>query len=126
MTALNAQLVGKSVGVMLHLNIEQVPLAFIAEYLNAWHIRSLIRLHAGPSTNSPQTHFSPARPRPSAARRKPMQAVIYAGLRNGARDQQIHDALIYKRVIEVAREFQLPRALSAQLRNASPTHLFSS
>ncbi|MGF6708784.1 hypothetical protein [Pseudomonas frederiksbergensis] len=28
-----------------------------------------------------------------------MQAVIYAGLRNGARDQQIHDALVYKYVI---------------------------
>lgn len=36
-----------------------------------------------------------------------MQAVIYAGLRNGARDQQIHDALIYKRVVEVAEEFKL-------------------
>ncbi|WP_448089480.1 hypothetical protein [Pseudomonas azerbaijanoccidentalis] len=36
-----------------------------------------------------------------------MQAVIYAGLRNGARDQQIHDALIYKHVAEVAEEFRL-------------------
>jgi len=36
-----------------------------------------------------------------------MQALIYAGLRNGARDQQIHDALIYKRVIEVAEQFKL-------------------
>ncbi|WP_157221350.1 hypothetical protein [Pseudomonas sp. GM49] len=36
-----------------------------------------------------------------------MQAVIYAGLRNGARDQQIHDALIYKHVVEVAEEFKL-------------------
>lgn len=36
-----------------------------------------------------------------------MQALIYAGLRNGERDQKIHDALIYKRVIEVATEFQL-------------------
>lgn len=33
-----------------------------------------------------------------------MQAIIYASLRNGARDQQIQDALIYKHVIEVARE----------------------
>nr|WP_314877277.1 hypothetical protein [uncultured Pseudomonas sp.] len=32
---------------------------------------------------------------------------IYAGLRNGARDQAIHDALIYKRVAEVAEEFRL-------------------
>ncbi len=36
-----------------------------------------------------------------------MQAVIYAGLRNGARDQAIHDALIYKHVAEVASEFKL-------------------
>ncbi|WP_433739829.1 hypothetical protein [Pseudomonas putida] len=36
-----------------------------------------------------------------------MQAVIYAGLRNGACDQQIHDALIYKHVSEVAEEFKL-------------------
>lgn len=36
-----------------------------------------------------------------------MQAVIYAGLRNGARDQQIHDALIYKHVAEVAEDFKL-------------------
>ncbi|MBR7519881.1 hypothetical protein [Pseudomonas juntendi] len=33
--------------------------------------------------------------------------VIYAGLRNGQRDQAIHDALIYKRVAEVAKEFSL-------------------
>jgi len=33
--------------------------------------------------------------------------VIYAGLRNGSRDQAIHDALIYKRVAEVAEEFRL-------------------
>lgn len=33
--------------------------------------------------------------------------VIYAVLRNGARDQAIHDALIYKRVAEVAEEFRL-------------------
>ena len=36
-----------------------------------------------------------------------MQAVIYAGLRNGARDQQIHDALTYKHVAEVAQDFKL-------------------
>lgn len=36
-----------------------------------------------------------------------MQAVIYAGLRNGSRDQAIHDALIYKHVAEVATEFKL-------------------
>lgn len=36
-----------------------------------------------------------------------MQSLIYAGLRNGERDQKIHDALTYKRVIEVAIEFQL-------------------
>lgn len=33
--------------------------------------------------------------------------VIYAGLRNGARDQAIHDALMYKRVTQVAEEFRL-------------------
>ena len=36
-----------------------------------------------------------------------MQAVIYAGLRNGSRDQQIHDALVYKHVAEVAQDFKL-------------------
>jgi hypothetical protein len=30
-----------------------------------------------------------------------MLAVIYAGLRNGARDQQIHDALVYKQDMRV-------------------------
>ncbi len=33
--------------------------------------------------------------------------VIYAGLRNGARDQAIHDALMYKRVAQVAEEFRI-------------------
>ena len=54
-----------------------------------------------------------------------MQAVIYAGLRNGARDQQIHDALIYKRVIEVAREFQLsPGTIRAAEKRISNTSVF--
>jgi len=51
-----------------------------------------------------------------------MQAVIYAGLRNGARDQQIHDALLYKHVVEVAKEFQLApntiRAAAKRIQNA--------
>lgn len=54
-----------------------------------------------------------------------MQAVIYAGLRNGARNQQIHDALIYKRVIEVAREFQLsPGTIRAAEKRISNTSVF--
>ncbi|WP_430444885.1 MAG: hypothetical protein ACQZ2J_27700 [Pseudomonas piscis] len=54
-----------------------------------------------------------------------MQAVIYAGLRNGARDQQIHDALIYKRVIEVAREFKLsPGTIRAAEKRISNTSVF--
>ena len=36
-----------------------------------------------------------------------MQAIIYAGLRNGSRDQAIHDALMYKHVAEVASQFRL-------------------
>jgi hypothetical protein len=36
-----------------------------------------------------------------------MQAIIYAGLRNGPRDQAIHDALAYKHVREVAEDFRL-------------------
>ncbi|WP_155274244.1 hypothetical protein [Pseudomonas chlororaphis] len=52
-----------------------------------------------------------------------MQAVIYAGLRNGARDQQIHDALTYKHVAEVAQEFKLSpntiRAASKRIANAT-------
>jgi hypothetical protein len=51
-----------------------------------------------------------------------MQAVIYAGLRNGERDQQIHDALVYKHVVEVAKEFQLApntiRAAAKRIQNA--------
>ncbi|WP_025129946.1 hypothetical protein [Pseudomonas sp. PH1b] len=54
-----------------------------------------------------------------------MQAVIYAGLRIGARDQLIHDALIYKRVIEVAREFQLsPGTIRAAGKRISNTSVF--
>ncbi|MBW8355101.1 MAG: hypothetical protein K0M54_14895 [Pseudomonas sp.] len=54
-----------------------------------------------------------------------MQAVIYAGLRNGARDQQIHDALIYKRVIELARELQLsPGTIRAAEKRISNTSVF--
>ena len=52
-----------------------------------------------------------------------MQAVIYAVLRNGARDQQIFDALTYKHVIEVAKDFQLApgtiRAAAKRLANAT-------
>ncbi|WP_394304466.1 hypothetical protein [Pseudomonas danubii] len=54
-----------------------------------------------------------------------MQEVICAGLRNGARDQKIHDALIYKRVIEVAREFQLsPGTIRAAEKRISNTSVF--
>ncbi|QHF28535.1 hypothetical protein [Pseudomonas sp. R32] len=52
-----------------------------------------------------------------------MQAVIYAGLRNGARDQAIHDALIYKHVADVASEFKLSpntvRAAAKRIANVS-------
>ncbi len=52
-----------------------------------------------------------------------MQAVIYAGLRNGERDQRIHDALVYKHVVEVAKEFQLApntiRAAAKRIQNAA-------
>lgn len=48
-----------------------------------------------------------------------MQAVIYAGLRNGARDQQIFDALTYKHVIEVAKDFQLALGQFGRRRSAS-------
>ncbi|AZC52322.1 hypothetical protein C4K35_4753 [Pseudomonas chlororaphis subsp. piscium] len=52
-----------------------------------------------------------------------MQAVIYADLRNGARDQQIHDALTYKHVAEVAQDFKLSpntiRAASKRIANAT-------
>ena len=52
-----------------------------------------------------------------------MQAVIYAGLRNGERDQRIHDALVYKRVVEVAKEFHLApntiRAAAKRIQNAA-------
>lgn len=51
-----------------------------------------------------------------------MQAVIYAGLRNGSRDQAIHDALMYKHVAEVASEFRLSpntvRAAAKRIANA--------
>lgn len=50
-----------------------------------------------------------------------MQSLIYAGLRNGARDQAIYDALHEKRVIEVATLFQLApstiRAASKRIEN---------
>lgn len=51
-----------------------------------------------------------------------MQAIIYAGLRNGSRDQAIHDALIYKHIAEVASEFRLSpntvRAAAKRIANA--------
>ena len=51
-----------------------------------------------------------------------MQTIIYAGLRNGERDQKIHDALVYRHVVEVAREFQLApntiRAAAKRIQNA--------
>ncbi|ASV38077.1 hypothetical protein CI807_18450 [Pseudomonas sp. NS1(2017)] len=51
-----------------------------------------------------------------------MQAVIYAGVRNGERDQRIHDALVYKHVVEVAKEFKLApntiRAAAKRIQNA--------
>jgi hypothetical protein len=54
-----------------------------------------------------------------------MQAVIYAGLRNGARDQQIHDALIYKHVSEVAEEFRLsPNTIRAAAKRIEKAVLF--
>lgn len=53
--------------------------------------------------------------------------IIYAGLRNGARDQAIHDALIYKRVAEVAEEFRLSpntvRAAAKRIANAQSFEL---
>ncbi|GFM83138.1 hypothetical protein PSCICN_38300 [Pseudomonas cichorii] len=36
-----------------------------------------------------------------------MQAIIYAGMRNGERDQMILEALTFKHVKEVATEFKL-------------------
>ncbi|WP_152613968.1 hypothetical protein [Pseudomonas sp. 11/12A] len=54
-----------------------------------------------------------------------MQAIIYAGLRNGARDQQIHDALIYKHVSEVAEEFRLsPNTIRAAAKRIEKAVLF--
>jgi len=54
-----------------------------------------------------------------------MPAFIYAGMRNGARDQDIHDTLIYKRVIEVARELKLsPGAIRAAEKHISNTSVF--
>lgn len=54
-----------------------------------------------------------------------MQAVIYAGLRNGARDQQIHDALIYKHFSEVAEEFRLsPNTIRATAKRIEKAVLF--
>lgn len=54
-----------------------------------------------------------------------MQAIIYAGLRNGARDQAIHDALIYKRVIEVAHDFSLaPNTIRAAAKRIENVNVF--
>lgn len=54
-----------------------------------------------------------------------MQAVIYAGLRNGARDQQIHDALIYKHVAEVAQDFKLsPNTIRAAAKRIQKAVVF--
>lgn len=54
-----------------------------------------------------------------------MPVFIYAGMRNGARDQDIHDTLIYKRVIEVARELKLsPGAIRAAEKHISNTSVF--
>ena len=54
-----------------------------------------------------------------------MQSVIYAGLRNGARDQQIHDALIYKHISEVAEEFRLsPNTIRAAAKRIEKAVLF--
>jgi hypothetical protein len=54
-----------------------------------------------------------------------MQAVIYAGQRNGARDQKIDDTLVYKHVIEVAKEFQLaPSTIRAAAKRISNSVVF--
>ncbi|URN91962.1 MAG: hypothetical protein NAG77_14050 [Pseudomonas protegens] len=54
-----------------------------------------------------------------------MPVFIYAGMRNAARDQDIHDTLIYKRVIEVARELKLsPGAIRAAEKHISNTSVF--
>lgn len=54
-----------------------------------------------------------------------MQALIYAGLRNGPRDQMIHDALIYKRVAEVAEEFKLsPNTVRAASKRIEKVQVF--
>jgi len=51
--------------------------------------------------------------------------VIYAGLRNGARDQAIYDALIYKRVAEVAEEFRLsPNTIRAAAKRIDKIAVF--
>lgn len=51
-----------------------------------------------------------------------MQAIIYASLRNGARDQAIHDALMYEHVTEVSTDFKLSpntiRAAAKRIANA--------
>jgi hypothetical protein len=56
-----------------------------------------------------------------------MQAVIYAGQRNCARDQQIFDARTYKHVIEVTKDFQLApgtiRAAAKRTANATAFEL---
>ncbi|WP_273823065.1 hypothetical protein [Pseudomonas asplenii] len=52
-----------------------------------------------------------------------MQAVIYAGLRNGQRDQAIYDALMCKHVKQVAEEFKLApntiRAAAKRIENVT-------
>lgn len=54
-----------------------------------------------------------------------MQSIIYAGLRNGARDQAIHDALMYKHVAEVASEFRLsPNTVRAAAKRIANTQSF--
>jgi len=52
-----------------------------------------------------------------------MKAVIYAGLRNGQRDQAIHAALMSKHVKKVAEEFKLApntiRAAAKRIENVT-------
>lgn len=51
--------------------------------------------------------------------------VIYAGLRNGQRDQAIHDALLYKHVAEVAEEFKLsPNTVRAAAKRIEKVVIF--
>lgn len=51
--------------------------------------------------------------------------VIYAGLRNGQRDQAIHDALLYRHVAEVAEEFKLsPNTIRAAAKRIEKVAVF--